>query len=262
MQAPHLIDLQDIVVHTIIDTSKVGERFTRSLDTYSSHAHAQRIIAENLAAMLAGSAPADCREVIELGSGTGLFTRAWSRLLNPQRARFFDLCRMPVYGVCEREEYFTGDAEQAVAQLAADQPLSVDAILSASAIQWFANHQRFFSNCHRLLKPEGLLAISTFAPGNLPELCRLRPDPMYYPSAETIRSYLSDFQRVEVRQEEVEIDFTSPMEALRHLRLTGVTGSGAQAGAAGVRRFVREYPQNSRGRYSLTFKPIYILARK
>lgn len=264
LPGPHYVDLASIVHHTVIDVARVGERFTRSLSTYTQHAHAQRLIADRLASLMASLTGKDAvmRSLIEIGSGTGLFTKAWSELVKADQAHFMDLCDMPEYGVASHEIYTRADAEREIERLAEAEENSVDAIVSASAIQWFSNPQRFLSNCHRLLRHGGILAMSTFAPGNLEELHGLRADPMYYPEADDMRSWLLNYSEAEVKEERVTVEFGTPIEALRHLRLTGVTGSGAQAGAAGVRRFVEEYPRNERGRYSLTFRPLYLLARK
>lgn len=264
LTGPHYVDLASIVHHTVIDVERVGERFTRSLPTYTQHAHAQRLIAERLASLMGALAGRDVvvRSLIEIGSGTGLFTRAWSALVKAETAHFMDLCDMPEYGVASKEIYTQADAEREIERLVDEEAGTIDAIVSASAIQWFANPQRFLANCHRLLRHGGILALSTFAPGNLEELHGLRADPMYYPEAEDMRGWLRNYSEAEVREERVTVEFSTPMEALRHLRLTGVTGSGAQAGAAGVRRFVERYPKNERGRYSLTFRPLYLLARK
>lgn len=262
ISGPHYADLADVVRHTVIDVERVGERFTRSMPTYTRHAHAQRLIAERLAYLMAPLTGPRVERLVEIGSGTGLFTRAWSTLVRAGSARFMDLCEMPRYGVAPCETYTRCDAEREIERMAAEAPGSVDAIVSASAIQWFAHPERFLSSCRRLLRPGGVLAVSTFAPGNLEELHALRPDPMYYPGADELRCWLADYASAEVTEERVMVEFSSPMDALRHLRLTGVTGSGAHAGAAGVRRFVAAYPQNERGRYSLTFRPIYLLARK
>jgi len=260
---PHYIDLSRIVRHTIIDTGRVGERFTRSLGTYTQHAHAQRLIAGRLADLISEYVQAPhFRKVIEIGSGTGIFSHIWCRKIDAEHAVFMDLCDMPVYGVAREESYLKGDAEIKIETQSYSDPGSIDAILSASAVQWFSNPEAFYAHCHALLRQGGILALSTFSPGNLPELCSLRSDPMYYPSASELKSYMHMFNDVIIMEETVEIDFTTPMEALRHLRLTGVTGSGAVASTTGIRRFVERYPQNKRGRYSLTFKPLYILARK
>ena len=256
----HLPDFQKILRHTVIDVQRVGDRFSRSLDTYTQHAHAQRMIAERLASLFALRSASQLDDVLEIGCGTGLFTFSWSKLVSTHHATFMDLCDMPDFSVANEEKYVKGDAEAHVARMAGEGGAQFDAILSASAIQWFSNPRKFLADCVKLLRPGGVIAISTFAPGNLPELLHLRRDPMYYPAAEALRSYLPADWEVEMIEEDVEIDFTTPLDALRHLRLTGVTGSSATATPADIRRFAANYPVNPRGRYSLTFKPIYLLA--
>lgn len=259
----HYVDIQRIVTQTIIDVEKVGRRFSRSVSTYNAHAHAQRLIAETLAQKFLTDLPAIPETVIEIGPGTGLFTQKWSKYLKPLNALFIDLYEMPKYGVAQRESYFSEDAERVFTRLAAEQPGTVDAILSASAIQWFSDFELFFNNCAKVLKPTGYMAVSTFAPGNLEELKRLRPDYIRYLTAERLRSLLSEyFKEVIVVEDVVELEFTSPLEALRHLQLTGVTASGSrQAKVSELRRFANTFPMNSRGRYTLTFRPIYIYAK-
>lgn len=267
ISSPHLVDIKGIISSTVIDLGKVRRQFSRSMATYSPHAHAQRLIAGHLNSYLQSRNPLDCERVIEIGPGTGLFTNEWKKSIHPKEAYFMDLCEMPDYNAAPVQHFLQGDAEAEITEMANSRSENqlvgkVDAIISASAIQWFADPERFFINAYRLLKPGGILAVSTFSPGNLPELHGLRHDPMCYPSAEKIKIFLRDYNEVKIIEEKVEIDFTTPLEALRHLRLTGVTGSGASATASALKRFASQYPQNSRGRFSLTFKPLYILASK
>lgn len=264
MPSPHYVDLQGIVSQTIVDVARVGKRFSRSLSTYDSHAHAQRLIAQTLAQKASGGDAVDGGTVVEIGPGTGLFTREWSKHLSPRKAVFMDLYKMPRYGVVAEEEYLCGDAESGMQAMADATPASVSAIVSASAIQWFSNLPLFFSNCARALERGGLIAMSTFAPGNLGELRRLREDHLQYVPAASLREMLEPlFRDVRVEEDVVELEFTSPFEALRHLQLTGVTVSGGwRASVSELRRFAETFPMNPRGRYTLTFRPIYIFARK
>lgn len=259
---PHYVDIQHIVCQTIIDVEKVGKRFSRSMDTYNSHAHAQRFIAEQIVERFLHGVDNEPESVIEIGPGTGLFTNRWGKCIHPRKAVFIDLYTMPQYGVAAEECYISEDAERVLQRLATEEPGTVDAVLSASAIQWFSDFNLFFSNCASVLKPGGYIAMSTFAPGNLEELTRLRPDYLRYQSVENLKSVVSKyFSGVNVVEEKVELEFTSPLEALRHLQLTGVTTSGTRrASVAELRKFAATFPMNPRGRYTLTFRPIYIFA--
>lgn len=263
MSNPHYIDLQGIVKRTVVDVEKVGRRFTRSLHTYSVHAHAQRLIAGRLASEFIKDLPGKLHKVIEIGPGTGLFTHEWSKRCKAHNAVFIDVGEMPRYEVADSEVYIKDDAEAVIAEMASEEPESLDAVFSASAMQWFSNTAYFLECCARLLRKGGELVISTFAPGNLSELHGLRPDHLHYIPAYGLRDILNRyFSESEVVEDAVELDFSSPLEALRHLRLTGVTASGHKSGIGELRRFARNYPVNPRGRYSLTFRPIFLRAKK
>lgn len=263
MPMPHYADIQGIVKRTVVNVEKVGRRFTRSLPTYSAHAHAQRIIACRLASEFIKELPSAVHKVCEIGSGTGLFTREWSKRCKATHAVFIDLGDMPRYNVADEEIYIKDDAEAVIAAMASESPESLDAIFSASAIQWFSNTAYFLECCSRLLRKGGELVISTFAPGNLEELRRLRPDHLrYIPAQELLEILKRHFSEAEVVEDTVELEFSSPLEALRHLQLTGVTAMGHKSGIGELRRFAQNYPVNPRGRYSLTFRPIYLRAKK
>lgn len=265
LSEPHYIDIATIVKGTIIDSSRVGKRFTRSLSTYDAHAHAQRLIAERLADMAFGPDSKQLERVIEIGPGTGIFTRLWSQHFRAQEATFVDVCQMPLYGVAEHEKYLQQDAERVVSEMAISMPDSTNAIFSTSVIQWFNNLQDFFCNCYRLLHTGGMMVLSTFAPGNLYQLHQLRPDHIRYYSDRAIKEMLlcAGFANPQTYSEDIELEFSTPLEALKHLQLTGVTTTGSnKTNISDLKRFAAHFPMNDRGRYPLTFKPIYILAQK
>lgn len=261
--APHYVDLQEIVTRTIVDAARVGKRFTRSLTTYDAHAHAQRLISETLAQKASRYFPAHpIEKAIEIGPGTGLFTSRWSEIFKADSVTFIDVCDMPHYGIARHERYFKEDAEAVMSRLAQSEAGDFSALFSTSAIQWFSNLPLFFDNCARVLRPDGFMAVSTFAPGNLMELQRLRPDHLQYTDTGAIKEMLgSRFEKTEVEESKIELEFTTAIEALRHLQLTGVTSLGGHsAGISKLRHFAETFPMNGRGRYVLTFRPVYILA--
>ena len=57
---------------------------------------------------------------------------------------------------------------------------------------------------------------------------------------------------------ERDLDFESPVEVLRHLRLTGVDSLGTD----NPMRLVRRYPMMLDGRYHLTYRPMILILQK
>jgi len=68
---------------------------------------------------------------------------------------------------------------------------------------------------------------------------------------------------VEVTEERIELSFDNAADALRHLKLTGVTAStSAPMPAAELRRRLAGFPLAPDGSARLTFLPLYLIARK
>lgn len=219
LHEPHCPDLKNLILSFLPDSSQVSSSFERALPHYDNHAEAQLKIAGHLASMLPQR---DKTRTLEIGSGSGLFTRLYAPILQPKEAVFIDLYRMPRYAVAPVETYLEADAEEALER---DPKLrGFDFALSASTMQWFANPKAFFRNIAKTLKPDGRLICSTFLPGNLGELDSLRPAPILYPTRNEIAGFLHEaFGEVQLTEEEIPVDFDSAREAKLHLRFTGVS---------------------------------------
>ena len=145
------------------------------------------------------------------------------------------------------------DAEAAISFVPANH---FGAILSASTIQWFNSPATFLKNAARVLAPGGLLAVSTFTPGNFRELRPYLTNTPHYTSPDTIRAVIPEtLEILELSEEEIRIDFPSPRHLLQHFRYTGVnaTHSGDTTAARAI---------ISAGITSLTYTPLYLVARK
>lgn len=255
---PHYVDLGEIVSNTIQNKEAIGRRFTEALGTYERHADPQRAVAERLAEELSRLTISADPEILEIGSGTGLFTRLYMPLLRPRRATFVDLCRLRPYGLAPEEIYVRRDAEEFVADETA--AARYDCVLSSSAIQWFSDLRLFFANVARTLRPGGVLACATFGPGNLSELDVLRPTPILYPDAGELREMLTvDFDDVKVSEEEIVMEFGSAREAVMHLKNTGVAGGGTHR-SLHLTDLLRALSPRSGAPARLTYRPVYVTA--
>lgn len=146
-------------------------------------------------------------------------------------------------------------------------PDKLDLIVSCSAIQWFENPVNFIRNCQALLNEKGYLAISTFGPQNLREVGTLTGISLRYPTLDNLRLSLSDSFDVIYSHEELQkLTFKTPVEVLRHLKATGVTGISKQRWTkAKLSHFSNQYEklyQSEEGRITLTYHPVYIILKK
>lgn len=219
LNSPHYVDLERIISSTIPNLEKVGRSFSEASATYNNYAVAQQEIAEKLVELLPDRVESGTLHILEIGPGSGIFTRLYAKKLHPASITFVDLYDIGKMNLASEEEYIVGDAEKFLEQT----NRKWDVIVSSSAIQWFVNIPEFLKNAHRCLTEGGILACSTFLPDNLSELRRIKPSTLLYPTEERLTSMLrSVFSNVNYETLNIPIRFENAMEALRHLRATGV----------------------------------------
>lgn len=246
----HFPDFKEIIRMTIADPEAVGRRFQKASATYDTHAIAQYSSAIQLTAMLGRRAVKERPDVLEIGCGTGLFTREYSRIIHPGSATFVDITPTGPFNIAQTEEYFVEDAEKWIER----EERSWDLIVSASSIQWFADIPRFLHLCNQRLKEGGIIALSTFLPGNMAELDAFRPAPLLYPKSADLRNWLErDFEEVEVKEDEIRVEFKTVREMLMHLKHTGVGGSAPDSGLS---------LKDMTHLRSLTYRPVYAIGKK
>ena len=237
------------------------------------------------------------RHIAEFGCGTGCYSRLLLRTLQPETLLLNDLCpemeecihdlltgggRLPcapqagnASGVlydADVELYGSSPATTAVSFLPCDAetldfPQGTDLITSCSTLQWFADTERFFARCHRFLSDGGILAFSTFGKKNMREIHTLTGHGLEYLSLDNLKVLLSPrFEILYAEEEIVSLPFGTPLEVLRHLKQTGVTGTEKRVWTRGrLQSFCDEYIRmcgNDDRSVSLTYHPIYVIARK
>lgn len=150
-----------------LDKKKVAHSFSRAASTYDSVAQLQRDIGSRLFAYM----PAELSNhsaVLDLGSGTGFFTR--------QLAARYSSSQIMGLDIAEGMLNYAAGQQAGVNWLCADAeclPLadkSIDVIFSSLAIQWCSHLPQLMRELARVLKPGGKMYIATLGPGTLHEL--------------------------------------------------------------------------------------------
>lgn len=219
----HYVRLQQIAGYCIPDPEKVSQRFSAASSTYENNAIAQKELARLLTSHLMEAGVRSGKKILEIGCGTGLFTREIISNFTPSGLDLIDIsdARPDIKEIPSR--FFCKDAEEWIASSEAG---VYDAVLSSSVVQWFINLPLFISNVFLHLKEDGIFGFSTFLPGNLEELDTLRPSPIHYHSKEEIIDFLSPFfEDIRVKEKTITLYFDSPSQLFNHLRATGVGGS-------------------------------------
>ena len=242
---------------------RVRDRFARALTTYDHHAVAQQQIHKRLAERLAATGRTRFRRLLEIGCGTGGFTRT---LYSACRADewvlndLYETCPEPVRTLLTGENwgYRSGDAERCVF------PGCFDLIASASAVQWFADPAAFVGRMATRLVPGGLLLLNTFGPANLAEIRELTGSGLLYPVREEVARWVpAECRILSLETEILRLVFPDAMAVLRHLQYTGVTAAGSGVWTKGkLAGFCREYAARfpaEKGVF-VTYQPVYLLA--
>lgn len=252
IEGPHYVDLAAVVNGVIPRHDLVGKRFEKALPTYSEQAVAQRRIAEHLLRMIPDM---EIGKALEAGPGSGVFSSMFAGRFHPDEMDFVELYKLPDFDVAPAEHYHIADAERWMQEESFVNPGTYDAIVSASAIQWFVNLPLFIKNAARLLRHGGVLACSSFLPGNLDELSAVNPFPLIYRTADEISDMLSDdFKDVSIETDTIPVDFNSPRGTLAHIRHTGVGGSSKSR--LPLHELLAGLPSR------LTYRPVFFIAIK
>lgn len=258
---PHIPDWQKLIDTMLIDKQLVHDRFEKGFATYESEADAQTATAKRLWQLWQEyGSTAHIGRLIEIGYGTGIFTRIYAGTIEADDWQLWDIVA-PTGPVPANAVIVTGDAESGIHSVAT---ASVDRIVSASAIQWFNSLPGFIQEAARTLTPDGQLILSTFGPLTFRELTAAGTAPLPYPDIVSLKRYLSDagLRIIHISDDLIEMHFQNAHDVLRHIQATGVNAVRAGATPAHVRRIMANYPLKTDGTAALTYQPIYIIASK
>lgn len=249
-----------------MDKQLIAERFAKARDTYSREARVQQQVAEKMMHLLTQKVSSSFNHIVEFGCGTGSYSRILLHKLQPKALLLNDLCKEMeecVSELCQSSHvrFIAEDAE------CLDFPEKTDLITSCSTLQWFNDPAEFFVRCHRSLAAGGILAFSTFGAENMLQIRRLTGHGLNYLPLEELQSLLSPyFDILHAEEEIVPLPFDTPQHVLKHLKQTGVTGTEKKIWTRGrLQSFCDEYIRlfsDDAGYVSLTYHPIYIIAKK
>lgn len=268
VNAGHFFNFADIIDRHFIDKSNAKSRFASGTQTYELHASVQVDAVEKLMNMIRANKllPAVMsaeNAVLEIGSGSGTLSRRVAAMINRATIHLWDLAApMPPGLPLSRKYRFANcDAELEISRL---KPQTMDHVFSASTIQWFNSPERFLINLHRVLRSNGFAFLTTFVSGNLHEISDITGNELPLLSAAQWRELAEKhFEIVDSLDYTRDIDFETPLDALRHLKLTGVNSLGRSSrGTVDGRDLLRRFPMRLDGRYHLTYKPFILILRK
>lgn len=230
-------------------------RFRRALASYEKAGVVQRRMAERLAGALAELSSFYPR-VLEIGAGTGFFTRAakerfsWSLYLAcdllPECAAF-----LKPLGV----RFVVADGEDPAWVRG-----SFDLIVSNAVFQWFEDPGKSLLALSERLSPEGFLAFTTFGPRTMKEIPR-KPPPGLLELSRLRALKPPGLKELRALGWQEVLFFEDPLSALRYIRETGALGGlppcwSLKELKAWMKAYERyKLPEG----YPLTFEPLLVI---
>lgn len=190
--------------------------FGKNFSTYDENAIIQKKVAENLTNFISKKFnKKKFDKVIELGCGTGIFTREFLKKFEINEIDLNDCFNTRDYfKEIEYKNFICDDMNDAINQ-------KYDIVISSSSFQWIEDLEKLIEN---ISKKSEKLAFSIYIDGNLKEISEHFGVGLKYKKIEDILVILKKyFKNIEYYSEEKTLKFSSPIEALRHLKKTGVT---------------------------------------
>lgn len=268
VRAGHFFNFAHIIDQYLIDKSSARQHFGTGTLTYERHATVQLDAIDRLMRHIKAKGlhheVADARNaVLEIGSGSGTLSRRVAAMIDRAEMVMWDIAAArPADLPAERRYKFLNcDAETELSRVP---PGSFDHIFSASTVQWFNSPEKFLIDCLRAVRSDGYVFLTTYTVGNLLEISDITGNalPLLTPE-QWIRLAEKYFAVVVADSYTRELDFETPLEALRHLKLTGVNSLGRSSrGNVDARELMRRYPMRLDGRYYLTYKPFIMILHK
>ncbi len=132
-----------------------------------------------------------------------------------------------------------------------------DLIISNATLQWIENIEGFVTELKTYLTPNGMIIFSTFGINNFKEISAITNVGLKYYSKTELKEMLSP-QHIE--ENIIEMEFSSPLNVLKHLKLTGVNSITPQHWTkSDLKNFENKYTQLCSNKIKLTYNPMYII---
>lgn len=216
-------------------SASVSDRFGRAAQRYAQYANVQADMAEWLAEWLPEERTG---RALELGAGTGLFTRKllpWHGTLSASDASA---------AMCEVGQKELPQVDWRVMDAETPGLAEADWVFTSSMLQWVENPRAVFAAWKRAMRPGGRMLAGLFAEGSLPELRELTRgwSPLTWRTPDEWSELLADAGLELVRGEELYRVFHHPTarEFLRSLHGVGATPYH-QFTPGKLRRILKDY---------------------
>jgi len=259
----------------VILKSDIARAFGKASTTYESASRLQRLTGNVMLKRLARQPDFEAPPaILDLGCGTGWFTRKLQQLYPVSRVTGADLSP----GMIEHAQSLSDPKLNWLVADAGYLPLpdsGFDLIFSNLMIQWCEHPNEVLHECWRLLKPGGRLMISTLVDGALWELkqawSKADPGRAHVNRFETFAA-LSALVSAELpgavaEARTIRLPYNSPMALVSELKFLGAGYKGSErrktvTAPGRLREMCRQYPIGPNGEVIASYETAWIYWQK
>lgn len=240
----------------------IEQRFTKALHTYKNNATIQIYMVNELLTLIEKiTNKKKFKDVLEFGCGCGLLTNEFIKIYDFNTYFANDIvgkCSDYILQICDKIEFICGDIEK----INCDKKF--DLIISNATFQWLNNPSETINNLISHLKPNGTLAFTTFGVNNFKELKQLGYGLDYMDINSLKKLFGSNPESLFIKEEIKLLEFKTPYEVLKHIKLSGVNAIGKTSFTKSkLNKFINDYYKYFKTQdehfVSLTYNPIFII---
>lgn len=259
-----------------LDADLVRRRFSRAANSYDQHAALQREVGDRLIERLDGLR-FEPESILDLGCGTGAQAQALHQRYPKSRLVALDLALPMLRQAAGRRGWWKKRFE-CVAGRADALPLAssrFDLVFSSLMLQWCDDVPAVLANLRRVLKPGGLLLLSTFGLDTLKELRQAwaavdeQPHVGRFTDVQRLGSALTraGFSEPVLDTDWLTSSYTHPRDLMAELKGIGAANAAGQrqrglTGRGRMRAMLQAYEASrlADGRYPATWEVVYASA--
>ncbi|HAJ56720.1 MAG TPA: malonyl-[acyl-carrier protein] O-methyltransferase BioC [Candidatus Omnitrophica bacterium] len=212
-----------------MDKKSVIRNFSKAARLYDEYADIQRLAAFEL---LSRQPRDECRNILEIGCGTGIYTSLLKEKFDKAALKAVDISAEMIRVA---EGKLKGGVEFTVADAEDVLPYgNFDLITSNASMQWFADLEAALRKCSAKLMENGVLLFSIFGPQTFMELESAIKDvskgksvvASQFNSKEVLEAmFKRHFRKVSIDEIKYSESFTFLMELLSKIKHTGTAGT-------------------------------------
>lgn len=240
------------------DKKLVTERFSKNFKTYDDNAFVQNIMAFNLIKVVPYN---KFGSIFEVGCGTGTLTKYIDRFFLYDSYTANDIVKESEFyikNIIKNGSFVCGDIEEIKINE------KFDLIISNACLQWCNDIDKTVTKLAGLLNKNGILAFSVFGNKNLCEIKKIFNVSLQYFDIKKLK-ISDDLKTIYAGEEIKKIYFDSPIEILKHFKLTGVNAvSKTNFTKTKLKEFETGYKKLfcRNGKCYITYNPSYVVLQK